>query len=263
MQDSNPTRRERLIAFLRRWERRLLGIIISAVAAFWSFDTLTNLAQHVGFGSLSWMLPVCIDAVAAYGMDLWMTRAPAWRIGRALALVAIVVSLAGNVADWIIREADIVAVVLGAIPPLAFAAVLGTMHANAARSVALVAWFEAEQKWHDEQRALRDAQQALKDARRKPARAQAERVEPSHIESGRAEPRQLASVPKPPSDEDARVALLLAQARETGKVPTKRAIMAELGVGSGPALKLARVVRETVTTTTTETMETAETEGTA
>lgn len=256
MPDSNPTRREHLIAFLRRWERRLLGIIISAVAAFWSFDTLTNLAQHVGFGSLSWMLPVCIDAVAAYGMDLWMTRAPAWRIGRALALVAIIVSLAGNVADWIIREADVVAVVLGAIPPLAFAAVLGTMHANAARSVALVAWLEAEQKWHDEQRALRDA-------RRKPAKAQAERVEPSRIESGRAEPRQLTSVPKPPPDEDARVALLLAQARETGKVPTKRAIMAELGVGSGPALKLARVVRETVTTTTTETMETAETEGTA
>lgn len=252
MPDSNPTRREHLIAFLRRWERRLLGIIISAVAAFWSFDTLTNLAQHVGFGSLSWMLPVCIDAVAAYGMDLWMTRAPAWRIGRALALVAIIVSLAGNVADWIIRQADVVAVVLGAIPPLAFAAVLGTMHANAARSTALLAWLEAEQKWHDEQREQREA-------RRRPAKRDPQsRLESTNVTELVAAPTRRAL---PPASDAQALEKVRELAQDFGRPPTKREVMEALRVGSGRALRLTRVVKET-TTTTTETVETDQ-EGTA
>lgn len=245
---STPTRWERVTAFCRRWFRRALGLTIAAVAAVWSFVTLTNLAQHLGFGELSWMFPLCIDALAALGMDYWMTRSPAWRFGRALALGAIVVSIAGNVADWILRESTWYTALFGIIPPAALAATLGIMHRNAAGEMALTAWLEAEQKFHAEQQAAERAEREARDAKRaqrKPAALPA--AEP---------PAELAAVPDrrelPASDRERVAALMELAEQNGGRVPTKREAMQALGVGSAKALTLTRTVRQTVTTETAE-----------
>jgi hypothetical protein len=244
---SAPTRWEKLQTFARRWFRRALGLAIAAVAAVWSFVTLTNLAQHLGFGELSWMFPLCIDALAALGMDYWMTRSPAWRFGRSLALAAIGVSIAGNVADWVLRESTWYTALFGIIPPAALAATLGIMHRNAAGEQALAAWFAAETRYHDGQRAADDAKRKAKDEKRQRTPRQVPPADPP--------PVGLAAVPDrrelPASDRE-RLEALQRIAAETGKVPTKRAAMAALGVGSAKAIALTRTVRETVTTETAE-----------
>lgn len=257
----NPTTtlRERTASWLRRWFRRALGLTIGAVAAIWSFDTLTNLALHLGFGELSWMFPLTIDAVAALGMDYWMTRSPAWRFGRVMAFVAIGVSIVGNVADWILRDSAWYAALFGVIPPAALAAVLGIMHRNAAGEAELLAWLAAEREWLA---GRQEAQQAEEDrrARGREARQARKRVETHPRETG---PRNVTELsPKPdlrqlPSSDEERLQLLVAQARETGTMPTKREVQAALRVGSGKALELTRTVRETIETARIETEEPA------
>jgi hypothetical protein len=232
-------------AFLRRQLRRGLGLTIAAVAAIWSFFTLTNLAAYLGFGSLSWMFPLCIDALAALGMDYWMTRAPAWKAGRALALSAIAVSLVANPVDWLLREASPLAAAFGIIPPAALAAVLGIMHSNAAKSAALVSWLAAERDWREDQDRQRERDREARQSRQQDR--QARRVtEPQTVTklSPAPEPRQL-----PASDRE-RLAKLQRIAERTGRPPTKREAMEILGVGSNKALNLTRTVRETVTTET-------------
>lgn len=85
-----------------------------------------NLAERFGFGPLSWLYPLCLDAVAAVGMDLWMSNSRAQRPAKWLALSAVTLSLAANVADWMFT--GIGAAVLGAVPPVMLAALLLTMH---------------------------------------------------------------------------------------------------------------------------------------
>jgi hypothetical protein len=245
--------RERFAAWLRRWFRRLLALVIAGVAAVWSFDTLTNLAQFIGFGHLSWMFPLCIDAVAALGMDYWMTRSPAWRAGRAMAYAGISVSIAGNVSDWLLRDVHPLAPVFGMLPPLALAAVLGIMHRNAAGTAELVAWLDAERAYKareaQREQAQREAREARKGAKR-PARPtpviESRTVtEPLHLEPAR---------PAPPRGDDTELITKLQQiTNQTGRVPTKRDVMEKFGVGSGRALRLTKTVRETITTETVET----------
>jgi Protein of unknown function (DUF2637) len=241
-----PPLRERFAAWCRRWFRRALGMTIAAVAAIWSFDTLTDLGHEMGFGGLSWMFPLCIDAVAALGMDYWMTRSPAWRLGRAMALTAIAVSIAGNVADWVLRGTPWYTALFGTIPPAALAATLGIMHRNARGEADLIAWLNAEQAWLTEQA---DARQAAADRK---AQAKAERVaKPKVVEQPNV--RQLA--PAKSSDDATVLAKIREHVERTGVVPSKRDVMEQYRVGSGKALRLTREVRETVTTETVETGE--------
>ena len=246
-----PSRLDRLAAFLRRWFRRMLALCIAAVAAIWSFVTLTNLAEYLGFGPLSWMFPLCIDAVAALGMDFWMTRSPVWRLGRVLAMFGITVSVAGNVTDWLLRSVHPLAAVFGFIPPAVLAAVLGIMHRNATMTAELGAWLQAEAEWHAEQEEAREARRS---------RTKATRVEPAPNTPRVIVPRTVTKLtPSPPpvelpaSDRE-RLELLERYARQNGKAPTKREAMDLLRVGSGKALELTRTVRETVTTETIETV---------
>jgi hypothetical protein len=237
--------------FNRTTLRRLLAVVVVVVAAVWSWDALTNLAQFLGFGHLSWMFPLCIDAVAAIGMDYWMTRSPAWRAGRAMALTAICVSLLGNVVDWVLRDVHPLAPWFGAIPPAALAWVLAIMHRNARGVEELVAWLAAEQEYHAGERAERERlAQERAERRSRTAPARPREIEPRNV----TELSQTPQRPQLPSGDEERVRLLVEQARETGKVPTKREVQALLQVGSGPALRLTRTVREIVETT--ETVET-------
>jgi hypothetical protein len=97
-----------------------------------SYVSTRNLAERWGFGALSWLYPLCLDAVAAVGMDLWMSNSPARRPAACLSLFAVGLSLAANVADWLYVGTG--AAVLGAVPPLMLAALLLTMHYHAART---------------------------------------------------------------------------------------------------------------------------------
>lgn len=112
---------------------RLLAFATIAVTAVISFSSLRNLAERAGFGELSWLFPICLDAVAALGMDLWLSNSPARRGARALALSAIALSTAGNIGDWGIRSSVWLAPLwlapaLGAVPPLGLASLLMVLH---------------------------------------------------------------------------------------------------------------------------------------
>ena len=115
---------------------RIFAALIIVAAAVISFESLKHLAEYAGFGRLSWLFPVTLDAVAAFGMDLWITRSPAWRKARALALAAILGSLAGNIADHWISQGTILPAVLGAVPPGALAWLLAVLHSHGAGTAA-------------------------------------------------------------------------------------------------------------------------------
>jgi len=225
--------------------RRLLATLVIAVAAVWSFDALSNLAEHVGFGPLSWMFPLCIDAVAALGMDIWMTRAPAWKLGRVLALAAITVSLAGNILDWAVRSAYPLAMGLGAIPPIALAAVLGVTHSNA--------------RGNEERAAAQLERENKRAARRAPKKVQATRTDTpvSTVTKLTPVPREVAEPAAPRSvtatpttraprggrTDDELIEDVRALLETTGAEIGKRLVMRELGIGSNRALKILRVVK--------------------
>lgn len=111
---------------------RVMAFITIADTGIISYISTKNLAERWGFGSLSWLYPLCLDAVAAVGMDLWMSGSPAKRAAAWLSLFAVGLSLAANVADWLYIGPG--AAVLGAVPPLMLAALLLTMHYHAART---------------------------------------------------------------------------------------------------------------------------------
>lgn len=110
----------------QRVRLRLMAFITIADTGVISYVSTRNLAERWGFGPLSWMYPLCLDAVAAVGMDLWMSQSPARRSAKWLALAAVALSLAANVVDWL--YVGVGAAVLGAVPPLMLAALLLTMH---------------------------------------------------------------------------------------------------------------------------------------
>jgi hypothetical protein len=237
--------------FSRTTLRRLLALVVVAVAAVWSFDALTNLANFLGFGRLSWMFPLCIDAVAAIGMDYWMTRAPAWRAGRAMAMTAIGVSTIGNAIDWVLRDVHPLAPVFGIVPPIALAWVMGIMHRNARGIEDLAAWLAAEQSWREQTQAEEDRRRTER-AERRQARVPEPPTRPQRIEQRNV--TELSPVPErkalPPAKQLAKLREFTAQ---EGRPPTKREAMEMLGIGSDKALKLTRTIRETVTTETVET----------
>ena len=109
-----------------------MAFITIADTGLISYVSTRNLAERWGFGTLSWLYPLCLDAVAAVGMDLWMSNSPAKRTAKWLALFAVALSLAANVVDWLYVGPG--AAVLGAVPPLMLAALLITLHRHVAHT---------------------------------------------------------------------------------------------------------------------------------
>lgn len=107
---------------------RIFAALTIASTAVISFVSIQHLADHAGFGKFSWLFPLTLDAVAAFGMDLWVRQSPAWRQARALALVAIMGSLAANITDHWIATGAVLPAVLGAVPPAFLAALLAVLH---------------------------------------------------------------------------------------------------------------------------------------
>jgi hypothetical protein len=118
-------------ARIRDWSTTRLRLFAAATivsAAVISFDSIRHLAESAGFGPLAWLFPLTLDAVAAYGMDLWVRRSAAMKQARALALAAIFLSLAANVADHWLAQRSVLGALLGAIPPAMLAALLSVAH---------------------------------------------------------------------------------------------------------------------------------------
>lgn len=113
---------------LRRARLRGLAFITVAATAVISFSSVQHLAEAMRFGWLSWLFPVTLDAVAAFGMDVWMRRSKAQHSAATLALSAITLSLAANVTDHYQSTHLVLAAVLGAIPPAMLAALLLVLH---------------------------------------------------------------------------------------------------------------------------------------
>lgn len=116
----------------QRTRLRIMAFITIADTGLISYVSTRNLAERWGFGALSWLYPLCLDAVAAVGMDLWMSHSPAKRAAKWLALFAVALSLAANVVDWLYVGPG--AAVLGAVPPLMLAALLLTLHRHGAHT---------------------------------------------------------------------------------------------------------------------------------
>ena len=96
--------------------------------ATFSYVSTQSLAERFGFGWLSWLFPLCLDATAAVGMELWLSRSPAQRPAKWLALSAIALSLAANMVDWLLAQNSWRSAVLGAVPPAMLAAQLLVLH---------------------------------------------------------------------------------------------------------------------------------------
>lgn len=111
---------------------RAFAAVTITSAAVISFDSIRHLATVYGFAELSWMFPLTLDAVAAFGMDLWIRESAAMRSARALALVAIGLSLVSNVADHWLSQRSVLAALLGAVPPAMLAALLAVLHRHQA-----------------------------------------------------------------------------------------------------------------------------------
>lgn len=111
-----------------KWRLRLFAFLTIASTAIISFASVKSLAEFAGFGQLAWLYPICLDAVAALGMDIWLSRSGAARSGARLATAAVMLSLTANVADWWIKQGTVLAALMGAVPPAMLAALLATLH---------------------------------------------------------------------------------------------------------------------------------------
>lgn len=76
----------------------VLLAVVAAAAAVLSFAALEALGRACGFGELSFLLPVVLDAGACAGTVSWLSSPPgvARLFGRRLALVLLASSVAGN-----------------------------------------------------------------------------------------------------------------------------------------------------------------------
>ncbi len=110
-----------------------LLVVVAGAAAVLSFAALRDLALLCGFAPwLAWLLPVVIDAGAAAGSLVWLggwPAAQARRFGRALALVLLGASVAGNAVGhaleaYTARPAWWVVVVVSAVAPAVLGAVV-------------------------------------------------------------------------------------------------------------------------------------------
>lgn len=120
------------------WVLTGLGIVaVTAIAA--SFTTLTGLALWVGWDRrIGWLLPLCLDVLALTAGRVWLSNFAdehVRRYAKLVSLTALGVSVLGNAAGHIVTMQHAspgkitLAIVVGAIPPIALAAVgdLATM----------------------------------------------------------------------------------------------------------------------------------------
>lgn len=215
---------------------RLFAAIVVVATAAWSFASLRDLAAQLGFGRLSSLFPLCVDAVAALGMDVWMSRSAAWRDGRNLAVGAVLVSVAGNVAHWMITLMDSRSAVLSSVPPLMLAATLLVLHRHGAPVGTSVPTAQA--------------------APVAPAVAPSQTVAPVPVApktNGHPVPMprpKTAPVPRGTgitrTGDAELVAVLVQYHRDHGDLPNRRAAMALLRVGSGRVAKLMSAARDRV-----------------
>lgn len=121
----------------QRWFSELdihaMSSLIVGGAAVLSFNSSRDLADMCGFhGWLSWVWPLCLDAVAYTSTRIWLSRATdndTRRYARHLALFAICLSLAANGLDLFLGVEQLapvwgVVLLVGAIPPATLAAVI-------------------------------------------------------------------------------------------------------------------------------------------
>ncbi len=114
--------------FSQQSRLRLMAAATIGCSATFSYVSTQSLAERFGFGWLSWLFPLCLDATAAVGMELWLSRSPAQRPAKWLALSAIALSLAANMVDWLLAQNSWRSAVLGAVPPAMLAAQLLVLH---------------------------------------------------------------------------------------------------------------------------------------
>ena len=120
-----------------RWFSELdihaMSSLIVGGAAVLSFNSSRDLADMCGFnGWLSWVWPVCLDAVAYTSTRIWLSRTTdndTRRYSRRLALTAISLSLGANGLDLFLNVEKLapvwgVVLLVGAIPPATLAAVI-------------------------------------------------------------------------------------------------------------------------------------------
>lgn len=121
-------------------EHALYGLLITvgAAAAVLSFTTLHDLAVACGYRAwtgwtdpgTAWLLPVTIDAGAAAGSLVWLSRTgPARRFGRGQTLALLGLSVIGNglghhLVVEAVRPAWWVVVLVSAVPPAVLGAVV-------------------------------------------------------------------------------------------------------------------------------------------
>ena len=260
---------------------RIFAALIIVAAAVISFESLKHLAEYAGFGQLSWLFPVTLDAVAAFGMDLWITRSPAWRKARALALAAILGSLTGNIADHWISQGTILPAVLGAVPPGALAWLLAVLHSHGAGTAAHrsgpdpavrdAVWSSLPQGsryrtvatgpsaymvpvriWSLDRSAPFEGPAVgpmVRNHGPRPVRSERVRVHAVREDREVGPVRQASSAPRAirsggPTD-DVLVKAIHDQYQLTGVWPSKRLVMHDHEVGSGRALRLLALAKET------------------
>jgi hypothetical protein len=258
---------------------RIFAALTIGAAAAISFDSIRHLAVVAGFGPLSILFPLTLDAVAAYGMDLWVRRSPAAKQAKWLALSAIAMSTVANVIDHWLTQRAILGAVLGAVPPGMLAALLTVAHRHSAGTADRTAdqafdYAARDQVWRSLPQAVRSRgprpsfyvvpDRVLSLDRSAPLEGPA--VGPLVRRSGQDEkplrtvdPDQARVVPISPRKRTSAVRVagtnrattvvrgdeeIVSWIRSQAEPPTKRTVMSTHGVGSGRAIKLINRAKE-------------------
>lgn len=224
----------RLVSGLNQRARlRILTFITVFDTGLISYVSTRNLAERWGFGALSWLYPLCLDAVAAVGMDLWMSNSPAKRAAACLSLAAVTLSLAANVADWLYVGPG--AAVLGAVPPLTLAALLFTLHVHTANKTRITQQPDTEADEVD------SAEQPQADVPPGEETNSVAPEDPRHPATAQT-PRN-AKGPKPPLSDREVLAALRAH-EESGTPLSRRRAMTLFNMGTDRANRLLAKARD-------------------
>lgn len=234
-----------------------LGIGVSAVSAgFSSFAGLRGLAEVTGWGGMSPLFALCIDAYALTAIRVWMAGSPRSQRARSFAkwnaIGAIVLSLAGN-ATWHLINVDLlpitwhVVMAVGAVPPI----ILGLVtHLAVLRQQSDVA---IRQDGQVAERTVPPVREAVPDRRPSTELDTAERRPQDDAERDAAPRRQSSRTPsgRPRYGTDdvllaaARAADTAYRAAHGGKPITRDALRAELRIGGERATALLRRLKGT------------------